>query len=147
MYKRQTQYHVFGYFEDILDEHNRVALMLSSSDGKFQIHGLYGEQPALGLTVNGVSSYPSQALNENQREVTQFGALSCQHSVGAFDIQSSFIARYSSLTFVPDFPGDLLFTGISQDAFKQNVAYAIQSDGAYRLNDSHTLRAGVFRPE
>jgi outer membrane receptor for ferrienterochelin and colicins len=139
-----TQYHGFGYFEDILDDENRVALMLGSSVGKFQIPDLNGEQPSLGLIVNGVSSYPSQALNENQREVTQFGALSWQHSAGAFDVQSSFIARYSSLTFIPDFPGDLLFTGIAQGAFKQNVAYAAQTDGAYRLNDDHTIRAGLF---
>jgi outer membrane receptor for ferrienterochelin and colicins len=139
-----TQYHGFGYFEDILDEENRVALMLGSSVGKFQIPNQYGLEPSLGLTVDGVSSYPSQALNENQREVTQFGALSWQHSVGALDVQTSFIARYSSLTFIPDFPGDLLFTGVAQYAYKQNVAYAAQSDGAYRLNDSHTIRAGLF---
>jgi outer membrane receptor for ferrienterochelin and colicins len=139
-----TQYHGFGYFEDILDEANRVALMLGSSVGKFQIPNLYGEEPSLGLTVIGQSTYPSQALDENQREVTEFGALSWQHSAGALDVQTSFIARYSSLTFVPDFPGDLLFTGVAQDAFKQNVAYAAQTDGAYRLNDNHTIRAGLF---
>jgi outer membrane receptor protein involved in Fe transport len=148
-----TQYHGFGYFEDILDEENRVALMLGSSVGKFQIPDLYGGQPPPLLTVNGnptalnvdgITSYPSQALDENQREVTQFGALSWQHSAGAFDVQSSFIARYSSLTFVPDFPGDLLFTGIAQDAFKQNVAYAGQSDAAYHAGDAHTIRAGLF---
>ncbi len=139
-----TQYHGFGYFEDILDDENRIALMLGSSVGRFQIPNLYGEQPSLGLTVNGQSTYASQDLNENQREVTQFGALSWQHSAGALDVQSSFIARYSSLTFIPDPVGDLLFTGIAQDAFKQNVAYAAQTDGDYRLNDSHTIRAGLF---
>jgi outer membrane receptor for ferrienterochelin and colicins len=139
-----TQYHGFGYFEDILNEQNRVALILGSSVGKFEIPDLKGVQPSLGLTVNGQSAYPSQELNENQREVTQFGALSWQHSGGALDVQSSFIARYSSLTFTPDALGDLLFTGIAQDAFKQNVAYAIQSDGAYHLNDSHTIRSGIF---
>src|ERR1022692_2983880 len=139
-----TQYHGFGYFEDILDDHNRVALMLGSSVGKFQIPDLDGVQPSLGLTVNGQTAYPSQDLDENQREITQFSALSWQHSAGAFDVQSSFIARYSSLTFTPDPLGDLLFTGIAQNAFKQNVAYAAQSDSAYRLNDTHTIRAGLF---
>lgn len=139
-----TQYHGFGYFENILDDNNRVALMLGSSVGKFQIPDLSGEQPSLGYTVNGVSTYPSQALDENQREVTQFAAVSWQHSQGALDIQSSVIARYSSLTFVPDFPGDLLYTGIAQNAYKQNMAYGAQSDGAYKLNDSHTVRAGLF---
>jgi outer membrane receptor protein involved in Fe transport len=139
-----TQYHGFGYFEDILDDANRVALMLGSSVGKFQIPNQYGLQPSLGLTVNGVSAYPSQALNENQREVTQFAALSWQHSAGALDVQTSFMARYSSLTFKPDPMGDLLYTGVAQDAFKQNMAYALQSDAAYRLDDSHTIRTGVY---
>jgi outer membrane receptor for ferrienterochelin and colicins len=139
-----TQYHGFGYFEDILDEENRVALMLGSSVGKFQIPNQSGLQPSLNLTVNGVSAYPSEALNENQREVTQFAAVSWQHSAGAFDVQTSFTARYSSLTFTPDPVGDLLYTGIAQDAFKQNMAYALQSDAAYRLDDSHTIRTGVF---
>jgi outer membrane receptor protein involved in Fe transport len=139
-----TQYHGFGYFEDILDEDNRIALMLGSSVGKFQIPDLDGEQPQLGLTVNGVSSYPSQALDENQREVTQFGALSWQHAAGPLNVQTSFIARYSSLTFTPDWLGDLLFTGIAQDAFKQNVAYAGQSDASYEIDDSHTIRGGLF---
>jgi outer membrane receptor for ferrienterochelin and colicins len=139
-----TQYHGFGYFEDILDDDNRIALMLGSSVGKFQIPNQYGLQPPLGLTVDAQIAYPSQNLDENQREVTQFAALSWQHSAGALDVQTSLIARYSSLTFTPDPLGDLLFTGIAQDAFKQNVAYALQSDGAYRLNDTHTLRAGLF---
>jgi outer membrane receptor protein involved in Fe transport len=139
-----TQYHGFGYFEDILDEENRVALMLGSSVGKFQIPNQYGLQPSLGLAVNGETMYPSQNLDENQREVTQFGALSWQHSAGRLDLQTSLVARYSSLTFNSDLKGDLLFTGIAQDAFKQNVAYALQSDGAYRLSDSHTVRAGLF---
>jgi outer membrane receptor for ferrienterochelin and colicins len=138
------QYHGFGYFEDILNDENRIALMLGSSVGNFQIPNQVGLQPSLGLTVNGISDYPSEDLNENQREVTHFGALSWQYSAGALNIQSSVIARYSSLTFVGDFPGDLLFTGITQDAYKQNVAYAMQSDGAYQLNDVHTLRAGLF---
>ena len=139
-----TQYHGFGYFEDILNDENRVALMLGSSVGKFQIPNQNGLQPSLGLTVDGQTMYPSQTLNENQREVTQFGALSWQHSAGRLDVQTSFVARYSSLTFTPDPLGDLLFTGIAQDAFKQNVAYALQSDGAFQLNDAHTIRAGLF---
>jgi outer membrane receptor protein involved in Fe transport len=144
IHDHSTQYHGFGYFEDILDEQNRVALLLGSSVGQFQIPNLYGEQPLLGLTVNGVSAYPSQDLNENQREVTQFGALSWQHSAGDLNVQTSLIARYSSLTFRPDPLGDLLFTGVAQDAFKQNVAYAAQSDGSYKLNDAHTVRGGLF---
>jgi outer membrane receptor for ferrienterochelin and colicins len=144
LHDHSRQYHGFGYFEDILNADNRVSMLLGSSVGQFQIPNLFGEQPSLGLTVNGVSAYPSQDLNENQREVTQFGALSWQHSAGDLNVQTSLIARYSSLAFRPDPLGDLLFTGVAQDAYKQNVAYAAQSDAAYDLNDTHTIRGGLF---
>jgi outer membrane receptor for ferrienterochelin and colicin len=96
------------------------------------------------LAVEGQTTFPSADLNENQRELTHFAILSWQHSQGAFDVQSSVTARYSSLSFTPDPLGDILFNGIAQDAYKQNVAYAFQSDAAYKLDDAHTLRTGVF---
>jgi hypothetical protein len=144
IHDQTTQYHGFGYLEDILDEENRVTAILASSVGNFQIPNQSGLQPSLGLRVNGQSTFASADLNEAQREVTQFGALGWQHSAGALDIQTSFIARYSSLTFRPDPIGDLLYTGIAQDAYKQNIAYALQSDAAFKVSDAHTLRGGVY---
>jgi len=144
LHDHTSQAHGFAYLEDILDDNNRVTVMLGTSTGKFQIPNLHGQQPGLGLTVNGQTDYPSENLDENQREVTQFGIVSLQHSAGALDVQTSLTARYSSLTFVPDPLGDLLYNGISQDAFKKNVAFGWQTDGAYKLNDAHTMRAGLF---
>jgi outer membrane receptor protein involved in Fe transport len=144
IHDQTTQLHGFGYLEDILNEENRLTVIVGSSDGKFQIPNREGLEPSLGLTVQGQTTYPSAALNENQREITQFGALGWQHSAGALDVQTSLIARYSSLNFSPDPLGDLLFTGIAQDASKQNTAYALQSDAAYKLNDTHTLRGGIY---
>ena len=40
-------------------------------------------------------------------------------------MQTSATARYSSLTFTPDPLGDVLFTGTAQNAYKQNIAYAL----------------------
>jgi len=144
------QYHGFGYFEYLLDDANRLSAVLSSSVGDFQIPNRGGLTPSLTnadgspLTVEGQTTFPSAALNENQRELNHFAILSWQHSQGALDVQTSATARYSSLTFTPDPLGDLLFTGIAQDAYKQNVAYALQSDAAYKLDDAHTLRSGIF---
>jgi outer membrane receptor protein involved in Fe transport len=144
------QYHGFAYLEDILNEENRISLALSTSTAQFQIPNQAGLQPGLvnangsPLSVNGQTTYPSEALNENQRELNHFAVVSWQHSQGAFDVQTSATARYSSLTFAPDALGDLLYNGVAQDAYKQNVAYALQSDGAYKLNDEHTVRAGLF---
>jgi outer membrane receptor protein involved in Fe transport len=144
LHDHTSQAHGFAYLENILNEQNRVTFVLGTSTGRFQIPNRNGAEPSLGLTVIGQTTYPSQNLDENQREVTHFGIVSLQHSAGALDLQSSLIARYSSLTFTPDPLGDLLFNGVAQNAFKQNVAYAWQTDGAYKANDAHTVRAGLF---
>jgi outer membrane receptor for ferrienterochelin and colicin len=145
-----TQHHEFAYLEYILDESNRLSAVLSSSTDNFQIPNRGGQVPGITnadgtpLNVNGQTTYPSDALNENQRELNHFAILSWQHSQGALDVQTSVTARYSSLNFLPDPLGDILFDGIAQDAYKQNVAYALQSDAAYKLDEAHTLRGGVF---
>jgi outer membrane receptor for ferrienterochelin and colicins len=150
LHDHTTQYHGFAYLEYILNDENRLSAVLSTSTGDFQIPNRSGLQPGIlnangtPLVVDGQSTFPSDALNENQRELNHFAILSWQHSQGALDVQTSMTARYSSLTFTPDPLGDVLFDGIAQDAYKQNVAYALQSDAAYKLNDTHTLRAGLF---
>ena len=144
LHDHSTQIHGFGYFEDILDADDRLTLILGSSNGKFQIPNQHGLEPALGLTVDAQSAFPSADLNENQRELTQYAVLSWQHSQGALDWQSSLTTRYSSLTFEPDLVGDLLYNGIAQNAFKDDVAVGWQTDAAYKLNDAHTLRAGLY---
>jgi outer membrane receptor for ferrienterochelin and colicins len=144
LHDHTKQHHGFAYAEDVLDQNDRVSAIIGVSDADFQIPNLRGEQPSLGLTVDGQDMYPSELLNENQREVTQFGILSLQHSNGPLTLQTSFVARNSTLAFTPDPLGDLLYNGIAQQAYKQDVAYGLQSDGAYKLNDAHTVRAGVY---
>src|SRR6202171_19569 len=147
LHDHTRQYHGFGYFEHIFDESNRLSVLAGSSDDRFEIpnrSGVHAADIGPGLTVNGQTDFLSNLLNENQREITQFGAVSLQHSQGPLSVQTSLVARYSSLNFSPDPLGDLLFNGISEQAYKRDVAYGLQSDGAYQLTDSHTLRAGVY---
>ena len=88
--------------EDILNDDNRIAVMAGVSKDNFQIPNKAGLQPDLGLTVNGQSAFPSENLSENQSELTEFGVISLQHSEDRFDLQSSVITRFSSLSFTPD---------------------------------------------
>jgi outer membrane receptor protein involved in Fe transport len=144
IHDHSAQYHGFGYFEDILDAGNRLALIVGTSNDSFQIPDLNGLQPNLGLSVNGQATFPSQDLNENQRELTSYAILSWQHAEDALDWQSSLSGRYSSLTFEPDPIGDLLYNGIAQWAYKRDDALGWQTDAAYMLNDTHTLRGGWY---
>jgi outer membrane receptor protein involved in Fe transport len=133
----------FAYLEDILNPDTRASLILGTSNQHFQIPNR-PDQPTLGFTVNGVSDYPSEALNEQQREITHYAIASLLHTQGAFSGQISLFGRYSSLDYAPDPLGDLLFGGISQRASKSDSAGGLQAEGAYVLNDAHTLRAGVI---
>jgi outer membrane receptor protein involved in Fe transport len=162
LHDHTRQIHAFGYFEHLLDEGNRLALLWGSSDDRFQIPNRTGALASQigppGLAVEGsqtngcqsvtagvISDFLSNCLDENQREITHFGALSLQHSDDRLSVQGAFIARYSSLNFSPD-PnfGDLLFNGVSQQAYKRDVSYGLQGDAAYKLNDAHTVRFGLY---
>ena len=144
LHDRTRQGQGFGYFEDIIDPSSRVALILGTSREQFQIPDQPGQTPQLGLTVNGRTDFPSDRLDENQRELTHYGVLSYLRSQESFDAQVSLFGRYSSLYFTPDPLGDLLYDGIAQTAYKRDIAGGIQAEGAYHLSDRHTLRAGVI---
>jgi outer membrane receptor protein involved in Fe transport len=148
LHDKTSQLHAFAYVEDILSPHSRVALFAGTSDERFQIPDLFGGQPTLGLSVSDPTGaptpYPSQDLNENQREYSQFVSLSYLYDNGPFTGQVSLTGRYSTLTFVPDPLGDLLYNGVSQYARKSDTAGVIQAEGVYRLSDAHTLRGGLY---
>ncbi len=152
---RTRQYHGFVYLQDIIDGDSSVTGIFGTSRAQFQIPNQIGLQPSgldgiagLGpggiLSVNGQSAFPSENLNENQREITHYGIVSYLHSAGALDLQISGFGRYSSLFFVPDAVGDLLYNGIAQTAFKRDEAYGIQAEAAWHLGSSHTIRGGAF---
>src|SRR5262249_15383506 len=132
-----NQYHGFAYLEEILDDHSKVTAILGTSNDHFEIPNQHGLQPDLGLTVNGQSDFLSNDLDERQRELTHFGIVSYLRSQGAFDFQVSGTVRYSSLTFTPDPVGDLLFNGIAQNAYKRDVTYGMQVEGAYHAGNDH----------
>ena len=144
VHDHSTQGHLFSYLEDIIDTNDRLSLIMGLSDDEFQIPNQRGLQPSLGLDVNGQTAYLSDDLNERQHELAEYAIATWQHSEGALNWQTSLSARYTSLHFAPDLVGDLLFNGIAQDAFKDDTAIGWQTDGAYKLNDAHTVRAGLY---
>ena len=144
LHDHTTQAHAFGYFENILDEHNRLSLIVGLSDDEFEIPNQRGLQPTLGYDVLGQTEFLSNDLNENQHELAEYAIVSWQHSQGALNWQTALSVRYTSLHFAPDLVGDLLYNGIAQDAFKDDTAVGWQTDGSYKVNAQHTLRAGLY---
>jgi len=158
---RTKQWHGFAYLQDILDEHSSITAVLGTSNDMFQIPNSTGLQPSgldgivgLGpqdsgsgdfvLQANGHTTFPSVQLDERQREITHYAILSYLHSRGAFDYQVSMFGRYSSLNFTPGGNvGDILYDGLAQTAYKRDEAYGLQTEGAYHLGDTHTIRFGA----
>ena len=146
------QFQGFGYLEDIIDVNSRVSLILGASNQRFQIPNIPGQTPSQmfgpngdqPLTVNGRATFDSANLNESQKEATYYAIGSYLRTADRFTGQLSVFARYSTLKFVPDPLGDLLFNGIAQDAYKRDVAGGVQAEGVYNLTDAHTLRAGLI---
>jgi outer membrane receptor protein involved in Fe transport len=133
----------FAYMSAIVDPSTRVSLIAGTSYNNFQIPNSPGQptDPAVPSAF-GVTNFNSAVLNENQVEKTQFSVLSLQKSVDGFDGQLSYFTRYNELRFTPDPVGDLLINGIASNVGRISYTNGIAGDGSYKLNASHTLRAG-----
>jgi len=155
LHDRTKQYHGFAYLRDIVDDSSAVTAIVGTSNDIFQIPNQRGLQPigldgiiGLGpmgqLTANGQFLFPSESLNEDQREITHYAIVNYLRTQGPLDISVSVFGRYSSLFFTPDALGDLLFNGIAQTAYKRDTAYGFQAESAYHLGTDHTVRGGVI---
>jgi outer membrane receptor protein involved in Fe transport len=152
LHDKTDQYQGFAYLEDILDPDDRLSAIVGVSNQRFQIpnqrnlepslmFGPNGDQP---LVVDGQTTFPSALINESQKEITYYGVVSLLHTAGAFTGQLSLFTRYSTLTFVPDVLGDLLFNGIAQAAQKSDTAGGVQAEASYQVGPAHTIRAGLI---
>jgi outer membrane receptor protein involved in Fe transport len=142
LHDRTLQNKAFGYFSYLLDADTRVSLILGNSDGRFQIPNRPGQTPSFQL--DGASDLPSANLNERQRETNRYGILALQGKIGSdIDYQVAAFSRYSKVLFEPDQTGDLLYTGVASRVLRTGLANGLQADGSYRLNASHTIRAGI----
>ncbi len=64
-----------------------------------------------------------------------------RRSINGADVQLSYFTRYSTVHFVPDLLGDLIFNGVASDVYRSSLANGVTGDIAYRINEAHTLRA------
>jgi outer membrane receptor protein involved in Fe transport len=130
----------FGYVSTLLSNGARLSYITGSSVGAYQIPNVPGEPPV--FTLPGVNGFDSSQLNENQYEQNYYNVLAYQQTVGDIDYQVSGFSRYSSLHFVPDPIGDLVFNGVASDVTRSSFLNGVETDAALRLNAAHTLRFG-----
>jgi outer membrane receptor protein involved in Fe transport len=135
----------FGYASTLLDDTTRLSFITGSSLSQFQIPNNPAQVPAPGsLPVPGITSFNSSQLNENQFEQNFYNVVALQKKIDDLGAQLSYFTRYSNVHFVPDPLGDLFFNNVASDVDRSSFLNGIQGDGAYRINDSHTVRAGFL---
>ena len=133
----------FGYFSYFLDPTTRLSLITGSAANHFQIPANPG-QPQV-YTLSGVPAYPSIGVDENQFEQNYFGVLALQGTIGSkFDYQIAPFSRYSTVSFYPDFDGDLIYNGAASRVFRSDWGNGVQVDTTYRAFATHTFRLGAY---
>jgi outer membrane receptor protein involved in Fe transport len=139
-----AQGRAFAYASTLNDDTSRTSIMTGWWQGKFQIPNTPDKPPQ--FTVDGVGpndpANNSATLNENQYERNVFGVIAWQKRIENWDVQVAYVNRYSSVLFVPDQLGDLVFNGVASTVFRGAFNNGVQTDAAYRLNDAHTIRTG-----
>src|SRR6266568_36186 len=139
------QYKMFGYFSYIIDPTSRVVLLVSGNHSDFQIPNNPGQTPA--FNDMGRSTFDSAKLDENQSEDSAYEILTYQKKVDDFNFQASVFNRYSSILFRPDNVGDLIFNGVASRVDRAILSNGVELDSSYKLNDQHTIRAGLIFTE
>jgi outer membrane receptor protein involved in Fe transport len=128
----------FGYFSYFLSPTTRLSLITGSDVNHFQI-GANPDQPQV------FKLYPSAGVDENQFEQNYFGVFALQGTIGSnFDYQIAPFSRYSTVSFYPDFDGDLIFNGAASRVFRSDWGNGVQIDTTYRAFASHTFRLGGY---
>ena len=64
-------------------------------------------------------------------------------AIAALGLKISAFSRYSSVHFVPDVIGDLVFNGNATDVFRSSLTHGVQFNSAYRADSAHTFRFGL----
>ena len=147
LHDRTAQVLGFGYYSHILDDTSRVSLIAGVSDQSFQLPntpGLNSVDDGTGFAVNGTPSFISDTMTSRQKETTDYVVASYLKTAGQFTGQVSLYARTSQLTYTPDWDAELAFNGVAQQADKKDTTFGLQAEGAWVLNDRHTVRAGLI---
>jgi outer membrane receptor protein involved in Fe transport len=140
IHDRTRQGRFFGYASYAVDPETKLTFLTGTSVAGFQIPNNPGQQPQ--FTAYGTSWFDSGKLNANQAERAFYNVVALTRSTADYDGQLSYFSRYSTVHYVPDQVGDIVFNGVASDVYRAGLANGLQGDGAWRIGGGHTLRAG-----
>jgi outer membrane receptor protein involved in Fe transport len=134
------QSRLFGYMAYNIDDTSRLTFLINASYANFQIPNSPDVPQA--FTLNGIPTFNSVNVDENQNEQQYYGVISYQKSEDRLSLQASAYFSFGQIHFMPDPVGDLIFNGVAGDVLNNFTTDGLQLDSSYVLDDHHTLRFG-----
>ncbi|MCO6418980.1 TonB-dependent receptor [Siccirubricoccus sp. KC 17139] len=134
------QWRGLAYAARQLDDTTRLSLIFGGNANRFNLPVTRGLAPE--FTAFGLDSFDSAALRARQWERNWYGVAALQKSWGDIDLQVAPFFRYSSISYTPSLPGEVIFNGSAASVFRASMAAGVQADAAWRIAADHTLRFG-----
>ncbi len=133
----------FLYLSDLINADTSLSLIEASFVHDFGWPATPGQAQVFQLS--GVPVYPSAQVSDAELEQTHFGILALKGvAAGGIDYQLSLFSQYSSVSFRPDFAGELIYDGLAARVFRSSLVNGSQGDGTWHLGARHTLGFGYY---
>ncbi len=129
----------FGYQ---LDDFTRLSFIGATNQSRYQVPSVPGQPPQ--FTAFGQEFYESAALRARQSQRSSFGVMAVQHARDTWDLQVAGFVRQTSLSYLPDLVGEMIFNGAAAETRKTNLSAGLQVDGVWRVAADHTIRMGLY---
>ncbi|MGP0083665.1 MAG: TonB-dependent receptor domain-containing protein [Steroidobacteraceae bacterium] len=143
-----TQGQGFVYLTYALSPTTKLSLISGMTLSFNQFPDQPDQSPMYQLDHINPASYPSSGINSGLNQQDYYGALALNGAIGSkADYQLAYTAHYNTQTFYPDPIGDLIYQGISSNAFTSDLSNTLQGDLTWRLGASHTSRGGFYMGE
>ncbi len=138
----------FGYLSYSFNENSRLLFVSGDLVGNYQIPNTPAQTPAYGYlnyTPSQLTAlYPSEDLNENQRESNRFSVLALQGNQADWTYSFAYFNRLLTTNYLPDPVGDLVYQGVAANVYESSFLHGLQIDLSRPLDATNTLSTGLF---
>ncbi len=134
----------FGYFSYQLAPETKLSLIVGISVNDSEVPDEPGLPALYHLSGVNAAAYPSTAINESLDQQYYFATLALTGVIGpGVNYQLAYSARYSTIHFIADPVGDLIYQGVASDVFHSDLANTLEGNFSYQFG-SHQASAGFY---
>lgn len=127
---RTSQAEGMVYLDRVIGSRDRISVILSASDERFQIPDPRGNAA-------------SAPVGATRRDANRFAVVSLLHTTGNLTMQVAGFARSSLAVIDTGDAGDIALSGFGRTSRETADSFGVQAEASYDPAEAHTLRGGV----